>query len=53
MKKYLFKYEETNIGCIEVYAENEEEARDLAYCCEGSIHIHKSDVYVGDLIEEV
>ena len=51
MKKYLFKYEETNIGCIEVYADNEDEARDLAYSGEGSIHIHKGDAYVGGLIE--
>lgn len=53
MKKYLFQFEEHNYGCIEVYAENEEEALDLAWSGEGSIHIHKGDVIVGELIEVI
>lgn len=50
-KRYLFKFEEHNYGCIEVYAENEEVALDLAYSGDGTIHIHKGDAIVGELIE--
>jgi hypothetical protein len=50
-KRYLFQFEEHNYGCIEVYAENEEEALDLAYSGDGTIHIHKGDAIVGELIE--
>ena len=53
MKKYSFEFEEHNIGCIEVDAENEEEALDLAWSGEGTIHIHKGDAYVGELIEVI
>lgn len=51
MKRYLFQYEETNIGYIEVCAESEEEALDLAWSGEGEIIINKGDASIGRLIE--
>lgn len=51
MKTYLFKFEEHNFGVIEVCANSEEEALDMAYSGEGTIHIHKGDANVGELIQ--
>lgn len=53
MKTYLFKFEEHNFGVIEVYAENEEEALDLAWSGDGTIHVHDGDAHVGELIEVI
>lgn len=50
-KMYLFQFEEHNYGYIEVYAENEEEALDMAESGEGTIHIHDGDTEIGELVE--
>lgn len=48
-----FRLEVTNIeyGFIDVVAETEEEARDLAYSLEGDYYVNKNDLSVGDLIQ--
>lgn len=49
MARFRFEYTETNIGFIEVEADNEDDARDLIEC--GDIFINKTETEVGELIE--
>lgn len=42
-RRWVFKYEEHNIGTITVEADNYDEAFDLAQCGDGDIDINKSD----------
>lgn len=51
MAKYRFAYFETNVGYIEVDADNSEEALEKANNLDGSIYINKSEESVGELIE--
>lgn len=50
MPRFRFEYTETNIGFIEVEADNEDDARDLIEC--GDIFINKTETEVGELIEQ-
>lgn len=52
MARFRFEYTETNIGFIEVEADNEDDARDLIECGEGDTFINKSETEVGELIEQ-
>ena len=53
MKEFRFEYEETTSGVIVVYAETEEEARDLCFEGEGCMDVVDSDLYVGKLLEVI
>lgn len=50
MKRFVFEYHEVATGVVEVYAETEEEARELAQCGEGDVHIKKSQEDIGTLL---
>lgn len=50
MKRFVFKIEERSVGVVEVYANSEDEARELAEEYEGMLHIKESDITVGDLM---
>lgn len=51
MKRFRFEFTEVCYGVVDVYAENEDEARELAEC-EGERYVNKSDMDLGDLQEE-
>lgn len=51
MKKFRFAYSETSVGFIEVYAENEDDARWKVSCGEGDVFIKSAFADVGGLIE--
>lgn len=48
-----FRIEVTNIeyGFIDVVAETEKEARDLAYSFDGDYFVNKNEITLGDLIQ--
>lgn len=48
MKTYRFEYTETNTGYIEVKADNEAEAFELAQCGDGAVTINKCDWEIGE-----
>lgn len=48
MKTYRFEYTETNTGFIEVKADNEAEAFELAQCGDGAVTIYKCDWEIGE-----
>ena len=50
MKRFRFEFKEICYGVVDVYAENEDEARELAEC-EGERYVNKSDMDLGDLQE--
>lgn len=43
MKRFLIEYKEVSYGVVEVFAETEEEARELAEC-EGTLMVNKSEM---------
>lgn len=43
MKRFLIEYKEVSYGVVEVFAESEEEARELAEC-EGTLMVDKSEM---------
>lgn len=51
MKRFLIEFKEISYGVVEVFAENEDEARDIAEC-EGDRLVNKSYMELGDLQEE-
>jgi hypothetical protein len=51
MKRFLIEYKEISYGVVEVFAEDEDEARDIAEC-EGDRFVNKSYMELGDLQEE-
>ena len=51
MGTYRFAYFETNVGYIEVEADNAEEALEKANNLDGSVDINKSETSIGELIE--
>jgi len=51
MKKFMFEYDEVCRGVVIVYAENEDEALEMAESGEGEVFINKSQEEVGALIE--
>lgn len=50
MKRFRFEFKEICYGVVDVFAENEDEARELAEC-EGDRYVNKSDMELGDLQE--
>ena len=53
MKVYRFKFNETNIGYIDVRAVNKEQALNKAAWLDGEIVINKTNPVIGDLIETI
>jgi hypothetical protein len=51
MKKFIFNVKEVSIGIVEVFAENEEKARELAENYEGNLLIKNSNLIVGEVID--
>lgn len=50
MKRFLIEFKEISYGVVEVFAENEEEARDIAEC-EGDRFVNKSYMELGAVQE--
>lgn len=51
MKKFLIEFKEVSYGVIEVFAENEDEARDIAET-DGMRYEDGSDLELGKLVSE-
>lgn len=51
MKRFRFEFQEICYGVVDVFAEDEDEARELAEC-EGDRYVNKSEMELGDLQEE-
>ena len=51
MKHFRFAYKETNVGFVEINAENEEEARNLLVTKGCEPYICDCDTEIGELIE--
>ena len=52
MKRFLIEFKEVSYGVVEVFAENEEEARELAQDYEGDLMVDKSDLDLFDVVLE-
>lgn len=48
MKRFLIAFKEVSYGVVEVFAENEEEAREIAEC-EGERYVNKSYLELGNV----
>jgi hypothetical protein len=48
MKRFMIAFKEVTYGVVEVFAENEDEARELAEC-EGSRFVNKSYMELGEV----
>lgn len=53
MKKYLIEFKEVSYGVVEVFAENEEQARELAESGEGNLMVNKSELNLLNVIKEI
>ena len=51
MKRFLIAFKEVSYGVVEVFAENEDEARELAEC-EGDRFVNKSYMELGEVEQE-
>lgn len=51
MKRFLIEFKEISYGVVEVFAENEDEARNIAEC-EGDRFINKSYMELGKVQSE-
>ena len=51
MKRFLIEFKEISYGVVEVFAENEDEAREIAEC-EGDRFVNKSHIELGNVQEE-
>lgn len=53
MKRFLIKFKEVSYGVVEVFAENEEEARVLAeeYDADSTLMVNTSELELGELVE--
>lgn len=51
MKHFRFAYKETNVGFVEINAENEEEARNLLETKGCEPYISNCDIEIEELIE--
>ena len=51
MKKFLIEFKEVSYGVIEVFADSEEEARNIAEC-EGIRNVHDSELELWSAQEE-
>lgn len=52
MKRFLIEFKEVSYGVVEVFAENEEEARELAQDYEGGLMTNKSELDLFDVVLE-
>jgi hypothetical protein len=52
MKRFLIEFKEVSYGVVEVFAENEEEARELAQDYEGDLMTNKSELDLFDVVLE-
>lgn len=52
MKRFLIEFKEVSYGVVEVFAENEEEARELAQDYEGDLMVNKSELDLFDVVLE-
>lgn len=52
MKKFIITFKEVSYGVVEVFAENEGEARDIAEC-EGNRFVNKSYMELGEIESEI
>ena len=50
MKRFLIGYREVSYGVIEVFAETEEEAREIAEC-DGNYMVNKSFIDLNEVVE--
>lgn len=51
MKRYIFEVKERNTGVVTVWADDEDEARELAESGEGMLDIDDGELIVGELVE--
>lgn len=51
MKKFLFNFKEVTYGVVEVFAENEDEAREMAET-DGMRYEDNSEMELGELVSE-
>lgn len=52
MKRFLIEFKEVSYGVVEVFADNEEEARELAQDYEGDLMTNKSELDLFDVVLE-
>ena len=52
MKKFIITFKEVSYGVVEVFAEDEDEARDIAEC-EGDRFVNKSYMELGEIESEI
>jgi hypothetical protein len=52
MKRFLIEFKEVSYGVVEVFADNEEEARELAQDYEGDLMVNKSELDLFDVVLE-
>lgn len=52
MKRFLIEFKEVSYGVVEVFAENEEEARELAQDYEGDLMVNNSELELYDVVLE-
>lgn len=54
MKRFLINFKEVSYGVVEVFAENEDEARELAkeYDADSTLLVNSSELELGELVSE-
>ena len=52
MKRFLIEFKEVSYGVVEVFAENEDEARELAESYDGDLLVNKSELELGEVALE-
>lgn len=52
MKRFLINFKEVSYGVVEVFAENEEQAREKAEGYEGDLMVHQSELELGEVVLE-
>lgn len=52
MKRFLIKFKEVSYGVVEVFAENEDQARDLAKEYDSTLLVDTSELELGELVSE-
>lgn len=52
MKRFLINFKEVSYGVVEVFAENEEEARELAESYDGDLLVNDSYLELGEVVLE-
>lgn len=52
MKRFLINFKEVSYGVVEVFAENEEQAREKAECYEGDLMVNQSELELGEVVLE-